>query len=157
MKQKAPPSPIYIPVPVFYLAFFFFSLLVEKEYPFGMRYLRDDAAKYTGYFLIAAGVALNMVAWIQFMRTHTTISPFKPANHLQTGGVYAFSRNPMYIGLFLVYIGATPILGNWWTIIVMPFLILIIDLYVVRREEKILRRRFGHPYKAYKKSVNRWM
>jgi len=156
MKQKAPPSPIYIPVPVFYLAFFCFSLLAEREYSFGIKGLRTDAGIYTGCFLIAAGAALNIVAWIQFIRTHTTISPFKPANHLQTGGVYTFSRHPMYIGLFIAYIGATFIWGNWWTLIVLPFLILVIDLYVVKREEKILRRRFGHPYKAYKKSVKRW-
>ena len=157
MKQKAPPSPIYIPVPVFYFAFFFFSLLLEREYSFGIRHLRTDAAEYTGWFLIAAGAALNIVAWIQFMRTHTTISPFRAANHLQTGGVYSVSRNPMYVGLFLAYIGATPVWGTWWSFIIMPFLILVIDLYVVRREEKILRRRFGHPYKAYKKSVKRWL
>ena len=156
MKLKPPPSPIYIPVPVFYLAFFFFSLLAEREISLGKR-LHTEAGHYTGWFLIVVGIAFNIVAWIQFMRTHTTISPFKPANHLQTGGIYAFSRNPMYIGLFLVYIGAAPIWGNWWTLIILPFLFLVMDLYVVRREEKILRRRFGHPYKYYKKSVSRWV
>lgn len=96
-------------------------------------------------------------AWVQFIKTNNSVTTIKPANNLQTGGVYAFSRNPMYIGFFFIYASSGLIWGNWWTFILMPFLVLIIDFYVVRREEKYLRRKFGQVYKEYKKSVRRWL
>lgn len=156
MAMKNHPA-IYVPVPLFYIAFYFFSVLIQNEIPIGMIILKEPAAKAVGWIFLAAGLVHVLAAWIQFLRTGNTLVTIRPANSLQTGGVYAFSRNPMYIGFYFLYLSAAILYGNWWTFIVMPFLGLIMDLYVVKREEKYLRRRFGKEYKAYKKKVRRWL
>ncbi|ANI88360.1 hypothetical protein A9P82_03020 [Arachidicoccus ginsenosidimutans] len=156
MKQRNSPG-IYIPVPIFYAAFFFFAYLLQNEFSIAYKLLQTEASDIVGWIFIVAGLAHVGAAWIQFIRTSNSVTTIKPANNLQTGGVYKFSRNPMYIGFFFMYFGAAFIWGNWWTFIVSPFLVLVIDLYVVNREEKYLRRKFGHDYKEYKKNVRKWL
>ncbi|MDE1191496.1 MAG: isoprenylcysteine carboxylmethyltransferase family protein [Arachidicoccus sp.] len=156
MSQTDSPK-IYIPVPLFYIAFFYFSVLAQYLFPISYNLLRGDAAEAVGWIFMGAGIMHVCAAWVQFIKTNNSVTTIKPANNLQTGGVYAFSRNPMYIGFFFIYASSGLIWGNWWTFILMPFLVLIIDFYVVRREEKYLRRKFGQVYKEYKKSVRRWL
>lgn len=156
MTQKDNPR-IYIPVPVFYIAFFYFSLLAQNVFPLAHDLLQTSAAQPVAWIFIGVGVAHIGAAWAQFIKTDNSVTTIKPAASLQVGGVYAFSRNPMYIGFFFLYSGAAILWGNWWTFILMPFLVLVIDLYVVRREEKYLRRTFGKAYKEYKRNVRRWL
>ncbi|HEY0299441.1 MAG TPA: isoprenylcysteine carboxylmethyltransferase family protein [Arachidicoccus sp.] len=156
MPHKNSPA-IYIPVPIFYIAFFYFSLLAQDAFPFTKKLLQMEAATVVGWLFIVAGTAHVAAAWIQFIRTQNSVTTIRPANNLQTGGVYAFSRNPMYIGFFFMYFGAAMLWGNWWTFIASPFLALVIDLYVVEREEKYLQRKFGHVYKEYKNNVRKWL
>ncbi|GAB3714419.1 hypothetical protein GCM10027592_54200 [Spirosoma flavus] len=81
----------------------------------------------------------------------------KPARSLQTGGIYSLSRNPMYLGLLLLYAGLSLLIGNVWTMLLLPFLVLIVTRYVIKREERYLERAFGHAYQSYKEKVRRWL
>ncbi len=63
----------------------------------------------------------------------------------------------MYVGLVLVYLGLTCLIGNWWNIILLHLLFLIIQLYVIGREEKYLARKFGNEYMDYRQRVRRWL
>ncbi|MGF7231282.1 methyltransferase family protein [Arachidicoccus sp.] len=148
---------IYIPVPLFFIAFFFFSYLLQTAAPFDISFLHSQGALIVGWIFVAAGVAHVIPAWVQFIRSCNSVVTIKPARTLQTNGVYAFSRNPMYIGFYFLYLGFALLYGNLWTFIVMPVLALIINLYVIKREERYLRRKFGREYKSYKKSVRRWL
>lgn len=156
MAQKDSPG-IYIPVPIFYIAFFYFSILAQYLFPLNNDLLRRPAAAPVAWIFMGVGIAHVAAAWAQFIKTHNTVTTVRSATNLQTSGVYAFSRNPMYIGFFFLYLSATILWGNWWTFIMLPFLALVIDLYVVQREEKYLRRTFGKDYKVYKKRVRRWL
>ena len=147
---------VYVPPPLFYLAFFYFSLILEHEVPLGTAFLRRDATQVLGWTLCLIGLGVGLMTLIQFIRSHNTIVTIKSANSLQTKGVYAYSRNPLYVSLFFIYFGAIVFWGNWWTLIISPFLVLIMKLYVIRKEESYLRRKFGKAYKLYKKSVRRW-
>mgnify|MGYP001549915124 CR=1 FL=1 len=148
---------IYIPVPLFFIAFFYFSLLAQNTFYLSYDLLQTNAAQAVAWIFIGVGAAHIGAAWAQFIKTANSVTTIRPAASLQVGGVYAFSRNPMYIGFFFLYAGAAVLWGNWWTFILMPFLALVIDLYVVRREEKYLRRTFGKAYKEYKRNVRRWL
>ena len=63
----------------------------------------------------------------------------------------------MYIGLAIVYLGISCLIGNWWNFIFFPLLIIIIQEYMIKREEKYLERRFGAAYNDYKTNVRRWL
>jgi len=63
----------------------------------------------------------------------------------------------MYISLFLFYTGLSFIIGDWWNFVLLPFLILIVQEYVIKREEKYLHRKFGQQYFDYKIKVRRWL
>jgi protein-S-isoprenylcysteine O-methyltransferase Ste14 len=93
----------------------------------------------------------------QFFHSKNTVILIKPASTLQTSGVYGISRNPMYVGLTIVYFGITCFIGNWWNIILFPLLFLIVQEYIIKREEKYLEIEFGQQYKEYRRSVRRWL
>ncbi|SEA58118.1 Protein-S-isoprenylcysteine O-methyltransferase Ste14 [Arachidicoccus rhizosphaerae] len=147
---------VYIPPPLFYIAFFYFSLLLEHDFALGIGFLRRPNQQFIGWVLCLIGVGVGLMTLIQFIRSRNSIVTIKSAHSLQTSGVYRYSRNPLYVSLFFLYFGAAIFWGNWWSFILSPFLVMIMKLYVIKREEKYLRRRFGKEYKLYKKSVRRW-
>ena len=63
----------------------------------------------------------------------------------------------MYLGLLLLYFGLGVFKGNWWTFILAPFLVLIIQIYVIKKEEKYLQNAFGEEYNRYREKVPRWI
>lgn len=155
-KVKKDHPGVYIPPPLFYIAFFYFSLILEHDFPFGVSLFRKPHQQFIGWVLCLIGIGIGLMALIQFIRSRNSIVTIKSAHSLQTGGVYRYSRNPLYVSLFFIYFGAAFFWGNWWTFIIAPFLVMVMRLYVIKREEKYLKRRFGRHYKVYKKSVRRW-
>ena len=147
---------VYIPPPLFYFAIFYFALLLEQECPFGVDFLRRETTQFIGWVLCFIGAGVGGMTLLQFIRSRNSIVTIKSAHSLQTTGVYAYSRNPLYVSLFFLYFGMAVFWGNWWTFILSPFLVMIMKLYVIKREERYLRRRFGKEYKLYKRSVRRW-
>jgi protein-S-isoprenylcysteine O-methyltransferase Ste14 len=76
---------------------------------------------------------------------------------LVTTGIHSWSRNPIYLGLFLVYGGIGVAAGSLWALIVAVPLAITIRYGVVAREEAYLERRFGDAYRDYKAHVRRWL
>jgi len=147
---------VYVPPPLFYIAFFYFSVLLEHDFPLGVAFLRRHNQQFIGWVLLLIGAGIGLITLFQFIRSRNSIVTIKSAHSLQTKGVYKYSRNPLYVSLFFLYFGAVIFWGNWWSIIIAPFLVMVMKLYVIKREEKYLKRRFGKAYKNYKKSVRRW-
>jgi protein-S-isoprenylcysteine O-methyltransferase Ste14 len=61
------------------------------------------------------------------------------------------------VGLAVMYLGISCLIGNWWNIILFPILLLVIQEYIIKREEKYLERAFGQKYLDYKNRVRRWL
>jgi protein-S-isoprenylcysteine O-methyltransferase Ste14 len=78
-------------------------------------------------------------------------------DRLLTGGPYAFSRNPMYVGWTLIYIGAAFILNMVWPIALLPLVVIYIHFVDIRKEEQILENQFGENYLRYKDRVRRYL
>ncbi len=148
---------VYIPPPLIYAAFFFFSVLLQKIWPLRRGWLSKAMVPIIGWSLIALGLLLIFPAIRRFIVSHNTLIPVKPANSLQTTGIYALSRNPMYMGLLFLYCGIAFFQGNWWTFILVPMLILVVHSYIIKKEENYLLRAFGEEYNAYKKRVRSWI
>lgn len=126
---------------------------ITLDYPF----FSSTVALIGSFLFVAAGFALMLPAVLKFIQTKNSLIPVKPATSLQASGVYAVSRNPMYLGLLLIYIGFAFWIGNWWTFIFVPILILLINKFIIEKEEKYLERAFGEAYIEYKKKARRWI
>ena len=100
-----------------------------------------------------------VMAFFQFWRAHTTINPYRPENAttLVTSGVYAWTRNPMYLGLSVLLLGWAINLGTLTPLVLAPLFIPFIRHVQIRPEEHALRARFGEDYARYCQRVNRWL
>ena len=107
--------------------------------------------------LILIGVALAAAAIRDFTRSATPVPTNKPTRALVTTGIHGWSRNPIYLGLFLVYAGIGIAARSPWALILTLPLAITIRYGVVAREEAYLERRFGEAYRDYKARVRRWL
>lgn len=107
--------------------------------------------------LVAAGLALDLWALLAFARMRTTINPFGGTTAIVEQGPYRFSRNPMYVGMTLSYVGVCVMFGLLGALLLLPLVLVAVDVGVVRREERYLDAKFGEAYRAYRTRVRRWL
>ena len=157
MESKKDSPGVYIPPPLLYVLIFFVALLMQKKIPIDDALFHLYITKVAGAVLVAVALFFMVTSLRIFFRSKNTLIPIKPASSLQTIGIYSISRNPMYVGLAIAYLGITCFAGNWWNIILFPLLLLIVQQYIIIREEKYLHRRFGQEYLDYKIKVRRWL
>jgi protein-S-isoprenylcysteine O-methyltransferase Ste14 len=107
----------------------------------------------------AVGVAIDFAALLQFRRVRTTVNPLRPdrANALVTGGVFRYSRNPMYLGLLLVLVAWAVHLASPPALLGPVLFVLYVGRYQIAPEERVMARRFGAEYEAYRGRVRRWL
>ena len=108
-------------------------------------------------FLILIGIAVFAAGIRSFSRAATPVQGTKPTQALVTTGIHGWSRNPIYIGMFLVYGGIGIAVRSPWILILALPLAMTIRYGVVAREESYLERRFGDTYRDYKARVRRWL
>ena len=106
--------------------------------------------------LVALGAVLGLSALIAFFKAHTHVEPWKPTSALVTGGIFRHLRNPMYVGLCLLLIGAAVLLASVWTLATTLLFALVLHAGVVRREERYLAGKFGEAYRDYCARVPRY-
>lgn len=154
-KTKGPG--VYIPPPLVYVLTFIASIFIQKKAPIPKTLFHTLATKIIGVLFLVTALFFLFKSLRQFFLTKNTVILIKPASSLQTTGIYSITRNPMYVGLALLYLGITSFAGNWWNIILFPLLILIVQEYIIRREENYLKHEFGQEYEKYKNTVRRWL
>lgn len=110
-----------------------------------------------GTTFILLGILLNFWADLVLRRNKTTVKPYERPSKLITAGPFRFSRNPIYLGLLLIILGVFIILGSLITIIFPIVFIILMDVLFIRKEEKMLEKRFGKKYLEYKQRVRRWI
>ncbi len=106
--------------------------------------------------LILTGIAVFAASVRNFTRAMTPVPGNKPTRVLVTNGIHGWSRNPIYVGMFLVYCGSGTAVRSPSILILMLPLAITIRYGVVAREEAYLERRFGDAYRGYKNRVRRW-
>jgi protein-S-isoprenylcysteine O-methyltransferase Ste14 len=118
-----------------------------------------DKWRWLGWCVIAIAPIAPIVANVQFRRAQTTPNPFKPetATTLVTSGVFSWTRNPMYLGLFTLLLGWAIKLGALSSLIAALLFIPLIYRVQIRAEEYALRTHFGADYDRYCRQVNRWV
>ena len=157
MKTKKDNPGVYLPPPLFYVAIFFISIGLQNYLPISKDFFENRACGYLCSVFIAFGAVSLLPALITFLKSRNTLITILPAKSLQQKGIYRISRNPMYVGLLFVYIGMAFLKGNWWTFMMIPLVMLVINQLVIIKEEQYLERAFGQPYLDYKNKVRRWL
>ena len=107
--------------------------------------------------LVLIGLALAAAGIRDFSRAGTPVPTNEPTRALVTTGVHGWSRNPIYVGMFLVYGGLAVAARSPWTLIFTLPLAITIRYGIVAREEAYLERRFGDAYRDYTSRVRRWL
>lgn len=146
-----------VPPPVLALCFALLMWLAAKlvypvELPFGLRVG-------IAIVLVAAGLAVGIAGVVSFRRARTTINPTKPTatTSLVCGGIYRFTRNPMYLGLALYLLAWAAFLSNILALLFVPLFVGYINRFQINPEERALLALFGGEYTAYKHGVRRWL
>jgi len=120
------------------------------------RFFQSEIAAWVGVFFCLAGLLLFLWSLVSFgMSFRVGIDTDHP-DKLVTTGVFAFSRNPIYVAFWTVMVGEFLILPNW---IPLPYLAAAAWLFhrQVLREETYLRQHYGSDYSAYANRVRRYL
>ncbi len=147
---------VVAPPPLIYLAGLALGLLVEWLAPlpgFGL-----GAARFVlGGLLLLGGGSAALPALLGFRRAGTAAEPWKPSSALVTGGIYRITRNPMYLGLALVYAALALFADSPATLLLLAPVLVAVRYGVIGREERYLEALFGQDYRDYKARVRRWL
>ncbi len=107
--------------------------------------------------LITAGFVIGISAILSFRAAQTNVPPWMPATAIVTSGVFRFTRNPMYLGMALIYAGIAIAANSLLTLLLLIPLLVIIRYEVIAKEERYMERKFGDVYRQYKAHVRRWI
>jgi protein-S-isoprenylcysteine O-methyltransferase Ste14 len=141
--------------PVYLLASAVLMLLLHRWLPVvGLIYW---PWRWLGLVPIAAGVGLAIAGERAFARAGTAVLPFREPAAVVTSGPFAFTRNPMYLGMVACLIGWALLLGSLTPFLVVPLFFALIHHRFVLREEPFMAQRLGDAYIAYKSRVRRWL
>ena len=146
-----------IPPPLWMLIFALAMWALARYWPLAS--ILPNEWLWLGWCVIAIAPIAPIVANIQFRRAQTTANPFKPetATALVTSGVFSWTRNPMYLGLFILLLGWAIKLGALSSLIAALLFVPLIYMVQIRAEEYALRAHFGADYERYCQQVNRWL
>lgn len=109
--------------------------------------------------LATGGVSSIVAGVIQFSASSTTVNPTRPDNvaTLVTNGIYAHTRNPMYVGMTIMLLGWSVWLGSVYALVLPVAFVLYLNRFQIVPEERALHARFGPEFLAYKRRVRRWL
>lgn len=110
-----------------------------------------------GVILGTAGTGVFVVSVITMRDSWRAGVPKDEKTELVTSGIYAYSRNPAFLGFDLIYIGELAMFFNWYLLAVTLLAVVILHLQIVHVEEDFLNAAFGDEYLAYRKKVRRYI
>jgi protein-S-isoprenylcysteine O-methyltransferase Ste14 len=149
---------VRLPPPLLFLGALVFGIVLEWLWSLGwLDSLPPPLRYWLGGGLFLAGAALLASAIRLFRRAGTAIPPWEPSTTLVTTGVYRLSRNPIYLGMILIYVGIALVFAASWAFLLLVPVLLALEIEVIRREEAYLERRFGEAYRQYRHKVRRWL
>ncbi len=110
-----------------------------------------------GAALISVGAALVVLARREFAQHGQPTDPGLPTSKIVTTGVFAVSRNPLYLGGVCILVGIALALNLPWVLVLLLPALVACHYVLIVPEEKYLAVRFGEEYRMYAASVHRWI
>jgi protein-S-isoprenylcysteine O-methyltransferase Ste14 len=146
-----------IPPPALYAVTFFAGVGLDRLIPWRPVWLTSEVVHWVGVTLACAGFILAAASAGRFVLQHTTLNPARQPAHLVVRGAHAWSRNPMYLSLTIIYAGIALALGKSWPLVFVVLPWAAMNWIVIPFEESRLRKAFGQDYAAYCQGVRRWL
>jgi protein-S-isoprenylcysteine O-methyltransferase Ste14 len=112
-----------------------------------------------GVTLAQASALLALAAVFTLIRARTTINPLQPsrATTLVTGGVFRFSRNPLYLSLLILLVAYAVRLDSLAVWLGPVLYLLYVTRFQIIPEERVLQERFGETFSDYRSRTRRWL
>ncbi len=143
------------PPPIIYAVCFLAGLGLDGLWPVPLLPL---AVQYSvGVALMVAGLALFVWALREFARARTAVTHHRPTTGIVATGPFGFSRNPIYVAMTAVYLGAAIAVDGVLVLVLVLPAIAAIHTLVIPKEETFLENSFGNDYRRYKSTVRRWI
>ncbi len=130
-------------------------LLLHWLYPFEL--LVPSPLNLIGLVPGIAGMVICIIAQHHFRKIGTTLYPFSQPGKLVTGGLFRYTRNPMYLGLTIFLTGVWLFLGSLSPVVFVTAFLLIADRCYIPFEEGQLLAVFGSAYAYYQSRTPRWL
>jgi len=148
---------VKFPPPVLFVGGLGAGVLLDRLLPEAYRLPAAFTLEVAGMVLGAAGLAMVYTGIITFRRARTAVYPNRPASQVVDHGIYAHTRNPMYVGLTGFYLGGALLLHSLAALMLLPLVLWLLHSLVIAREERHLQAAFPQAYAAYCNRVRRWL
>ncbi len=122
---------------------------------FGLNHM-PAGARFTGFCIGMLGDIIFLISVLCMKDSWRAGIPEKDKTELVTSGIYAFSRNPAFLGFDFMYIGVALMYCNLFTVIFTAFAIIMLHFQILQ-EERYMETTFGKSYLQYKKRVFRYL
>ena len=122
---------------------------------FGWSHLPSNA-RFTGFCIGMVGDLIFLISVLRMKDSWRAGIPEEDRTELVTDGIYAFSRNPAFLGFDLQYIGVLLMFSNLLTAAFTVFAVSMLHLQILQ-EERYLTAAFGPEYLQYRRHVLRYL
>jgi len=119
-------------------------------------YLENESLQYVGWALLILSLIMVWFAQSNMRESWRIGIDEENKTELITSGFFAFSRNPIFLGIMIANIGLFLVLPNAFTLLIIALSTTSINTQI-RLEEEFLKEEHGEQYKAYRSKVNRWI
>ena len=151
-------APVIVRPPLLFLGCLASGLVLDRVLPLPLLLPETVLVQWTaGSGLVLLGIAMFAAGIRNFSRAATPVPSTQPVRTLVTTGIHGWSRNPIYVGMFLLYAGIGVVARSPWILVLLLPIAITMRYGVVGREEVYLEQRFGDAYRAYKTRVRRWL
>jgi|SRR3989344_1300597 len=114
-------------------------------------------ATLTGVVVLLFGIVVRIWATVAFSRNKVKVLQLSAPDTLVQDGPYAYSRNPLYVGIFCMVLGVALLLGSVTAVLFSVLLLFFANWWIQTREEPSLLKKFGDSYKNYLQVTRRWV
>jgi len=144
--------------PLLVLGWLVLAHLLDHLFPLAIDIPENHVLRHTvSGALTLVGITLLVAGMSNFVRAGTPVPSNQPTRTLVTTGIHGWSRNPIYLGMLLFYLGVGVLLRGAWILVLLLPLIIALRYGVIAKEEAYLAGRFGDAYDDYKVRVRRWL
>jgi protein-S-isoprenylcysteine O-methyltransferase Ste14 len=141
-------------------AFFYFYLVFAAAFGFPtvstQEFFHSEVLSWIGVVFCFAGLLLLLGSLVSFGKSFRVGIDVDRPDRLITNGIFAFSRNPIYVAFAIILIGEFLIFSNWILLVYIGAAVWLFHRQVLR-EEQYLKIHYGAEYSEYCKRVRRYI
>jgi len=153
--ERADNPGVVAPPPLIFAGALVAGLLLNRLRP--TPFLPRTLSRLLGWPLVVTGLLLGLWGFREMRRAGTNVDPYHPTTAIVERGPYGFTRNPLYVGMTLIYSGISARANASLAALLLPAALHVVHYKVIKREERYLEEKFGEEYLRYKGRVRRWI